>query len=65
MLPMQFTKDLEPAPVMLCSKTQLSHHIPGAAVLLLAKGSNGGEELHIELLCPVQTGLLFGVITVL
>lgn len=56
---------LEPAPVTLCSKTQLSHRIPGAAAILLAKGRAGGGELQIESVCVVQTCLLFSVVIVL
>lgn len=62
---MQFLKSLEPGPVMSCSKTQLSHHITGVAVILLAKGSDGGGGLHIGGLCVVQTCFLFSVVTVL
>lgn len=61
----QFMKYLESAPVTLCSKTQLSHRITGVAVILLAKGSNGGGKLHIESVCVFQTCLLFSVVIVL
>lgn len=35
--PCGFLKPSEPVPVTLCSQTQLSHHIPGAAVIPLEK----------------------------